>query len=375
MLYFCVSKNEICMIVKDIISIIEDFASLSYQESYDNAGLIIGNEKQSVSCALLTIDVTEEVINEAIQIGADIIISHHPLIFSGIKKINEKNDVERCVFKAIKNNIAIYAAHTNLDATIHGVNAKISDKIGLKDCKILNPKSNFLYRIETFVPINFADKVASAMFEAGAGSIGNYDSCSFVSEGKGSFKANENAHPYVGTIGEIHKENESKIEVICPKNKLYSVIASINHTHPYEEPVIDIIPLENSNSQVGSGMIGVLSDEVDVETFLLKIKEIFNCSIRYTKTKKTKIKKVALCGGAGSFLISDAKRAGADIFLTGDVKYHDFFLSDNELIIADIGHYESEQYTKEIFYEIISKKFPKFALQFSKVITNPINYL
>jgi len=363
------------MIVKDIISIIENFAPLSYQESYDNAGLIIGNENQSISSALLTIDVTEDVIDEAIQIGANIIISHHPLIFSGLKKINGKNDIERCIFKAIKNNIAIYAAHTNLDATIHGVNAKICEKIGLKDCKILNPKSNFLYRIEIFVPTNFAEKLASAMFEAGAGNIGNYDSCSFISDGKGSFKANENAQPFVGTIGEIHKENESKIEVICPKNKLYSVVAAIQHTHPYEEPVIDIIPLENTYSQVGSGMIGDLTEEVGIETFLLQIKEIFTCSIRYTKSKKTKIKKVALCGGAGSFLISDAKRAGADIFLTGDVKYHDFFLSDNELIIADIGHYESEQYTKEIFYEIISKKFPKFALHFSKVITNPINYL
>ena len=364
------------MKLENIISEIEQFAPLQLQESYDNAGLIIGNTSMEISSALLCIDVTEAVIDEAILIGAQLIISHHPLIFSGVKKINEKNEIERCVVKAIKNSIAIYAAHTNLDSVEKGVNAKICEKLALQKCKILSPKKDFLYKINTFAPTSFADTIQNAMFTAGAGTIGNYNSCSFVQTGIGTFNATQDAHPFVGEVGITHNEAETKIEVICPKHILAKVIKALLQVHPYEEPAYDIIPIDNEYTQAGAGMIGELGMPMSVQEFLLRVKQTFSCGIiRYSNSTQQMISRVAVCGGSGSFLISDAQKAKADIFLTGDIKYHDFFSVDNKMIIADIGHYESEQYTKEIFYEILNKKFPTFALHFSKVITNPINYL
>ncbi|HON51652.1 MAG TPA: Nif3-like dinuclear metal center hexameric protein [Bacteroidales bacterium] len=364
------------MKVADIINEIEHIAPLSLQESYDNSGLLIGNSSQNVDSALLTIDITEDVIDEAIALGTNLIISHHPLIFNGIKRINGNNYIERCIIKAIQHSIAIYCVHTNIDSVQNGVNKKICDIIGLQNTQILRKQTNSLSKIVTFVPNEDAEKVRLALCNAGAGTIGNYDNCSFNSQGKGTFRALDKAQPYIGTIGTIHTEPEIKIEVICHNYLIKHIIQALLSSHPYEEPAYDIIPLANENKEYGSGMIGTLENPVDCNTFLEYIKTKFSCkSIRYSKTKKQTISKVAVCGGSGSFLITDAIKQQADIFLTGDVKYHDFFLSENKIIIADVGHYESEQFTKEIFYEIINKKFPKFALQFSKVNTNPINYV
>lgn len=362
--------------LKDIANAIEEIAPSNYQESYDNAGLLIGNQTDEVHKALLTIDVTEAVIDEAINEKADLIIAHHPLIFSGLKRLNGKNDVERCVIKAIRNNIAIYVAHTNLDSVPGGVNSKICEKIGLKNCTILQPVNHDLLKLVTFVPQNDAEKVRAALFSAGAGHIGDYDQCSYNLKGEGTFRAGANTTPHVGEIGQIHTEAETRIETIMPKHLKSSIINALLSAHPYEEVAYDIYALENSNPQIGIGMIGELPIPEDETEFLLRIKEIFGCqAIRHTHLSGKKVTKIAVCGGSGSFLLNNAKASGAGIFVTGDYKYHQFFEAENKIVIADIGHYESEQFTKEVFYEILTKKFPNFALRLSQVETNPVYFL
>jgi len=361
--------------VKDIISEIEKFAPLSYQEDYDNVGLIIGNPEQDCSAALLTIDVTEQVVDEAIHKGSNLIIAHHPIVFSGLKKITGRNYIERSVIKAIKNDIAIYAAHTNIDSVAKGVNTKICEKLGLINCKILCPSKNQLKKLVTFVPKSHIEKVSQAIFEAGAGHIGNYDSCSYQIEGKGSFKALDGANPFVGNLGSIHFEEEIRFETVFPKNLQKTILEALINNHPYEEVAYDIYPLDNDYNQVGAGMIGELETSIPEKEFLKKIKENFKVQfIRHTELLNKNILKVAVCGGSGSCLLKNAIIQKADIFISGDFKYHQFFDAENKILIADIGHYESEQFTKELFYDILIKKLPNFALYFSEVNTNPVYY-
>ena len=281
-----------------------------------------------------------------------------------------------CVIKAIKNDIAIYAAHTNLDNVLTGVSAKMAEKIGLKNIQILQPKQNALLKLVTFVPRLHSYRVRQAMFEAGAGQIGNYDACSFNSEGIGTFRANENAQPFVGNIDELHSEPETKIEVIFPDYLKDKVVNALFKSHPYEEPAFDLIPLKNDWNQVGAGVVGELEEAEDELIFLNRIKSFFEVpAIRHTSLLNKRIKRVALCGGSGSSFVHDAILAHADVYISGDFKYHEFFDAQNRILIADIGHFESEQFTKEIFYEIITKKMPTFAVQISDSKTNPINYL
>ncbi|MCF8296919.1 MAG: Nif3-like dinuclear metal center hexameric protein [Saprospiraceae bacterium] len=364
------------MKIKEIISCIENFAPLSFQEDYDNSGLIIGDKNAEISKALITLDITEKVIDEAIDGNFQLIISHHPIVFAGLKKITGKNFVERIVIKAIKNNIAIYSAHTNLDNFHKGVNAIICQKIGLKNCKILSPKSDLLRKLVTFCPIDKAEEVRRAIFEAGAGHIGNYDSCSFNTEGKGSFKANEDANPYVGEQNKLHFEKEERIETIYSINNEAKILNALLKSHPYEEVAYDIYPLKNKFNNVGAGMIGELEIAEDEKDFLKRVKEIVGVGcVKHSDFIGKKIIKVAVCGGSGSFLINNAISSGADIFLTGDLKYHQFFDADEKMIIADIGHFESEQFTKELLLSILNENFPKFAVQISKCNTNAVNYL
>lgn len=362
--------------IQDIINVIESFAPLSLQESYDNVGLLVGNSTTKVNGVLLCIDVTEEVLDEAVSLNANLIIAHHPLIFKGLKRIIGQNLVERCVIKAIKNDIAIYAAHTNIDNVIAGVNGKIADKIGLLKRRVLQPKQNNLLKLVCFIPKLHVQRVREAIFEAGAGSIGNYDACSFNVEGYGSFRPNSNAHPFVGELNKIHYEDEVRLEVILPNHLQTKVSNAMIKAHPYEDPAFDFIPLRNSHNDFGAGIIGELETAISELEFLKSLKPIFNISvIRHTNLTGKSIKKVAVCGGAGSFLLSDAIKARADIFISGDFKYHEFFNAENKILIADLGHFETEQFTKEIFYEIIRKKFPTFAIHISKINTNPIIYL
>lgn len=361
--------------IKEIARFLESFAPLKLQESYDNAGLILGNPDWEVHGVLISLDVTEAVIEEAIQQKCNLIVAHHPLVFSGLKKITGKNYVERTVLNAIKNDIAVYAAHTNLDSVSEGVNRKICEKLGLENCKVLQPTEGLLKKLVTFVPVDHADSVREAVFSAGAGNIGNYDSCSFNMHGQGTFRGNDSTKPFVGEKGKLHYENEIRFETIFPSYLQETILNTLLQTHPYEEVAYDIYPLENSFEQVGMGMIGTIPMEMNELDFLKQLKDIFKSgTIRHTSLTGKKVHKVAVCGGAGSFLLKRAISAGADFFVSGDFKYHQFFDAENKLVIADVGHFESEQFTKELFYELLTKNFSKFAVRLSEVNTNPVFY-
>jgi dinuclear metal center YbgI/SA1388 family protein len=364
------------MKLREIISVIESFAPPALQESYDNVGLIVGDTEMEISASLLCIDVTEAVIDEAKQTGANLIISHHPVIFRPLKRITGNSLSERVVYSAISGKIALYCAHTNIDNTIEGVNRKICMKLGLERTRILLPLENTLKKLVTYVPAAKADEVRSALFDAGAGNIGGYEACSFNCEGSGSFLAKEGTKPFVGQIGKLHFEKETRIETIFPsylKSRLIDVLLKV---HPYEEVAYDIYPVENIHKNAGSGMYGELENPEDEMAFLTRLKEVFKCKmIRHTQLLNRPVKKVAVCGGSGSFLIARAAAAGADMFITGDIKYHQFFDAGKDMMVVDIGHYESEQFTIEIFYEILIKKMPNFAIHFSRINTNPIYYL
>jgi dinuclear metal center YbgI/SA1388 family protein len=364
------------MQVKDVARVLEQFAPLQFQESYDNAGLCIGNPDTEVTGVLICIDVTEKIINEAIDKNCNMVVSHHPLIFSGVKKITGKTYVERCIVKAIQNNIAVYSAHTNIDSVFEGVSYKMCQKLGLINCKILSPAKNCLLKLVTFVPNDYVEKVREAIFEAGAGQIGNYDKCSYNIGGFGTFRGGENTNPFIGEKGSLHVENETRIETIFPKHLQTQVISALLSSHPYEEVAFDVYPLENIYEQAGMGMIGELPKETDELSYLKEIKSTFTSGIiRYTNLLNKPVKKVAVCGGSGSSLLAEAVNKSADIFISGDFKYHQFFDANDKILIADIGHYESEQFTKEIFYDLLIKNFPTFAVHFSINNTNPINYL
>jgi dinuclear metal center YbgI/SA1388 family protein len=364
------------MKLSELISFLESIAPLSYQEDYDNSGLIIGSPEAEINSAIISLDCTEEIIDEAIRKDCRLIISHHPIIFRGIKKLNGKTYVERVVMKAIKNDIALYAIHTNFDNVLTGVNSKICQKLQLLNCRILSPKSGLLKKLVTFCPEAQADAVRNALFIAGAGQIGNYSECSYNTDGFGTFKAGENTNAFVGEKGVQHHEPETRIEVIYSANIESRILSALHQSHPYEEVAFDLYELGNTHPETGSGMIGELETEMDEMDFLKMIKQRFNSAvIRHTALLKKKVKRVAVCGGAGSFLLSSAMSAGADIFITGDYKYHEFFDADGKILIADVGHYESEQFTQELLLEIIRNKFRNFALHLTEHNTNPIKYL
>jgi len=364
------------MTIKDITYYLETIAPLAFQESYDNAGLITGNANWECTGALLTLDSLEATVDEAIEKNCNLIIAHHPIVFRGLKKINGKNYVERTIIKAIKNDVAIYASHTNLDNVHTGVSKRICDQLGLVNTKILAPKSNLLKRLTVFCPHKQAEEVRNALFSAGAGNVGAYDQCSFNQEGTGTFRGGAHTNAFVGKKGEIHFEPETKIEVIYPAHLERGIIAKMIQAHPYEEVPYNLISLTNTHQLVGSGMYGELENPMDEMEFLQHIKVKMKAKmLRYTNLLDKPIKRVAVCGGAGSFLLGAAKGVKADIFVTADYKYHEFFDADNQLVIADIGHYESEQYTIELFAEIIRKKFANFAVYLTGINTNPVNYL
>jgi len=363
------------MQLKEIITLLEQFAPPTYQESYDNAGLLTGNAQMDISGALICLDSTEAVLDEAIKKNCNLVIAHHPIIFSGIKKLNGKNYVERVIIKAIKNDIAIYAAHTNLDNVYKGVNNKIAEKLGLTNLKILAPLSNKLCKLITYAPVANADVVRNALFEAGAGRIGNYDECSFNSEGTGTYRGNENSQPDIGEKGKCSSEPEVKIEVVFESYREAGILNALQKAHVYEEVAYDIYSLKNSYQHSGAGMIGDLSEALEPKAFLELVKTTMKTQcIRHTAHLSYPIKRVAVCGGSGSFLLPDAIGAGAQAFITADYKYHQFFDADNKIMIADIGHYESEQFTGELFETLLRQNFNTFAVHLSETNTNPVFY-
>lgn len=364
------------MKIKEMIRPLEEMAPTSLQETYDNSGLLIGSPDDDIHGVLISLDLTEIVIEEAIKKNCNLIITHHPIIFSGLKRINGKNATERIVSKSIKNNIAVYAIHTNLDNVDTGINKILCDKLGLKNCRVLAPKKDLLRKLVTFCPVDHADKVRQALFDAGAGSIGNYDNCSFNVAGTGSFKGSSDSNPFAGEKGKQHFENEIRIETIYPVYREEIVVQALLKVHPYEEVAYDLFKLENKFNRTGAGMIGELQEKTTEINFLKFVKTVTGTGlIRHSGFTGNPIHKVAVCGGSGSFLIMDAMSAGADIFITGDVKYHDFFEAENKMLIADIGHFESEQFAKELIYNVLKKNFPTFAVLISENNTNSVNYL
>lgn len=354
---------------------LEAMAPPFLQEGYDNAGLITGDENAECTGILISLDATAAVVDEAKKKSCNLIVSHHPIVFSGLKKITGKNYVQKAVINAIKNDIALYAIHTNLDNVLNGVNGKIAELLELKNISVLAPKESQLKKLYTFVPVTDAGKVRQAIFDAGGGHIGKYDECSFNVEGFGTFRGGSNTDPYVGKPGELHKENEIKVEVIFPSWLEGRILKSLLAAHPYEEVAFDIIKLDNRFSSIGSGVFGELKEAAAEKTFLKTLKEKFKLNIiRHTQLLNKPISKVAVCGGAGSFLISSALAAGADCFITSDIKYHEFFDANDRMVIADIGHYESEQFTINLLQEFLEQKFPTFAVLKTEVNTNPVRY-
>ena len=363
------------MKIAAIINFLEGLAPLAYQEEYDNSGLIVGRSDDEVNAALISLDCTEAVVDEAIGTGCQLIISHHPIVFKGLKKFNQATYLERVVEKAIRNKIAIYAIHTNLDNIAKGVNARICSVLGLSNSRILAPKSNLLKKLITFVPQSHADVVREALFNAGTGNIGNYYEVSFNIQGVGTFKGNENTTPHVGEPGKRHYEDEVRIESIYPAIYENRIINALINTHPNEEVAYDLISLTNKNQQVGSGMIGEFETEITEVDFMKLLKERMQLQvIRHTDFINKPIKKVAVCGGAGGFLLKQAIAAGADAFVTADYKYHEFFDAEGKILVCDIGHFESEQFTQQLLFEIISNKFTTFAVRLTTINTNPVKY-
>lgn len=363
------------MKISELLAVIESYAAPELQEEYDNAGLITGNASWECRAALCALDVTPEVIKEARENNCNLIIAHHPIVFRGLKRITGRNYVEQVIIEAIKNDIAIYAAHTNLDNILLGVNGRIAEKLRLKNISILQPKNKMLRRLITFAPVDKAEEVRAAVFAAGAGHIGKYSECSFNSEGTGTFKAGKGADPYVGDIGERHYEKETKIEIVYPFYLENQVVKALIDTHPYEEVAYDIFTMDNVHFGIGAGMIGELEEPCDEKTFLKFLKKTFKAGgIRHTKLTGRPVKKLAVCGGTGSFLIKKAAQTGADFYITADVKYHEFFDAEDRLVIADIGHYESEQFTIDLLHDLLVEKFPTFAVLKTRVNTNPVLY-
>ena len=363
------------MLIKEITDLLESLAPPSLQENYDNAGLITGQSSWQCSGIICTLDATEEVVLEAVEKKCNLIVAHHPIIFSGLKKINGKNYVEKAIITAIKNDIAVYAIHTNLDNIIYGVNKKMAEVLGLINCRVLAPKENQLMKLCTFVPADHADKLRDAVFAAGAGNIGNYSECSFNASGEGTYKAGEGTNPFLGERGKRHTENEIKIEVMFPSWLQPDILKAMFAAHPYEEVAYDLIGLLNNFSQTGSGLIGELENEMSETDFLHHIKKSFNLSvIRHTPLIGKSVKSIALCGGAGSFLINKALAADADFYISADIKYHEFFDANGHMVIADIGHWESEQFTIDLLYELLKVKYPTFALHKTEIKTNPVSY-
>ena len=364
------------MIIKDITNYLEELAPLNYAEDFDNVGLLVGNYTTEVSGVLVTLDTLEETVDEAIANNCNLIVSFHPIIFGGLKKLNGNSYVERVVLKAIQNNIAIYATHTALDNSKKGVSAKMCEVLGLENTKILIPKKGIIKKLTTFVPTENATALRNSLFESGAGNIGNYDNCSFNITGEGTYRGNGNSNPTLGEKEKLHTEKETQISVVFESKNEAAILKTLQQNHPYEEVSYQLVTTENIHQDIGMGMIGELTSEMDETTFLLYLKKTMKTDcVRHSNLINKKIKKVAVLGGSGSFAISNAKRAGADAYVSADFKYHEFFKAENSILLADIGHYESEQFTKNLLVDYLTKKFSNFAVILSEKSTNPIYYI
>lgn len=361
--------------IQQLTDFLAMLAPPAYQEGYDNAGLIVGHAATAVTGVLLSLDCTEEVVEEAVRRGCNVVVAHHPIVFKGLKRLNGKNYVERTIITAIRSDVAIYAIHTNLDHVAHGVNAMIAERLGLTNVRVLVPKRQLLMKLTYFVPEQESQRVLDALFAAGAGKVGQYSECSFQSVGEGTFKPGTGTNPHLGQAGTLERVAERRVEVLFPAHLEANIMRALRQSHPYEEVAHYLHLLENEHQEVGAGAIGDLYEPMPVPEFLGYLKQKMEVNvIKYTATAQPMIQRVAVCGGAGSFLLPNALGAGADAFVTADFKYHEFFDAENKVMICDIGHYESEVFTKQLLFNHISKKFDNFALYLSEVNTNPVSY-
>ncbi|WP_375436503.1 Nif3-like dinuclear metal center hexameric protein [uncultured Hymenobacter sp.] len=361
--------------VQDLARVLEAAAPLAYQESYDNAGLQCGDPQMEVRGVLIALDCTPAVVDEALRRGCNVVVAHHPLIFRPLKRLTGANEVEQTLLKAIKNDVALYAAHTNLDNVRHGVNRKLAEKLGLVNVRILDPKAGLLAKLVTYVPATHTETVLTALYAAGAGQVGDYSACSFRMAGTGTFTPGADTTPYQGEVGLPETTPEERVEVLLPLHLQSTALRALRQAHPYEEVAYEIIKLENSNQEVGSGMVGELPTALSAQEFRAQLKKALLVPvIKHTSFEKS-IKTVALCGGAGSFLIGKARAAGADAYVTGDLKYHEYFQAEKQLMLCDVGHFESEQFTGEIFQDLLASTFGStFALFIAETHTNPVHY-
>ena len=364
------------MKIKEILTILEEMAPLAYAEDFDNVGLLVGNQNDEATGILVCHDALESVIDEAIAKKCNLVVCFHPILFSGLKKITGKNYVERAVLKAIKNDIAIYAVHTALDNHKNGVNKIFCNALGLKNTKVLVPKQNFIQKLVTYTIPENVEKVRNALFDAGAGKIGNYEDCSFNSHGIGTYMGNENSNPEIGERFEFVEAQEIKIEVTFEKHLQSKILKALFSNHVYEEVAYEIYDLQNSHQNIGLGMIGELENPMSEIDFLEFVKDKMQCGgIRHSQLLGKQVKKIAVLGGSGSFAIKNAIQANVDVFLTSDLKYHNFYEAENQIVLADIGHFESERYTKNYIVDFLKEKITNFAIVLSEENTNPVKYL
>jgi dinuclear metal center YbgI/SA1388 family protein len=363
------------VLIKEIIEILEGWAHPSLQESYDNSKLIAGDRMRACSGVLVSLDCTEAIVQEAVDRGCNLIVSHHPILFSPLKSLTGKTYPERTIIAALEQKIALYALHTNLDHVFSGVNMEMSVRLGLKDTLILRPTNGKMLKLVTYIPPDHLIAIREALFRAGAGHIGNYDQCSFNTEGVGTFRPLEGSNPYSGKKGQLEEDKEMRLELVFHAYHKQQVLKALYDSHPYEEVAFEIYPLENSIQSIGSGMIGNLPEPMEADRFLQHVKSVFGGMIRYTRPTNGKVKRIALCGGSGSFLLPDAIASGADVFISSDFKYHQFFDADDKIMIVDIGHFEAEQFTTDLIGRYLNEKIPNFAVLLTKQSTNPVQYL
>jgi dinuclear metal center YbgI/SA1388 family protein len=362
------------MKIQEILNILEAWAPKAYAEDFDNTGLLVGNAHQKCTGALITLDTLPETILEAKSKNCNLIISFHPIIFKGLKRLTGSDYVEQTVLEAIKNDICIYALHTALDNHIEGVSFGIARQLGLKNRQLLLPKKNTIKKLTTYVPQQHAETLLESLHAVGAGQIGSYDRCSFSNTGTGAFRGDQSSNPTLGKAGQDEKVSEVQLHLVYKKHLEADVLKALFASHPYEEIAYEITPLDNVNQKIGMGMVGQLEAPLTPEDFLAFVhQKMLTGPLRHSRLPKKNIKKVAVLGGSGSFAIAQAKAQGADAYVTADLKYHDFFQGDTTFLLVDIGHYESEQFTKNLILDFLNKKIPNFAFALAQS-TNPVNY-
>lgn len=363
------------MTIRDISKLLEQWAPLANAESFDNVGLLVGDFTTPVSNILVAHDALEQVVDEAVAKNCNLIVCFHPILFNGLKRLNGNNYIERAIIKAVKNDVAIYAIHTALDNIHKGVSYTMAKALQLENPSVLIPKKDTIYKLTTYVPHAFAKALKESLFAAGAGQIGNYNECSFSLKGKGTYKAGKNTNPFIGQKGEQHTEKETQLHLTFEKHAKQSVLKALFTNHPYEEVAYEVTALENKNQHLGMGTIGTMATPINQEKFLALIKSTFKTGgVRHSPILDKKIKKIAVLGGSGAFGIEAAIAQGADAYVTADLKYHDYYKAENQILLADVGHYESERFTKTLIADYLTEKIRSFAVLLSEKNTNPINY-